>query len=130
MPYRPGTESGRWSGGATPPGHGTGPGSDVAELDEVPVSEDHNAYQQRKEYFAAVGKTSTGFSAGSGSSGEGRENSFGEVGNMMKLKREKNLVAREKSVKNPEELRRRGSVDERAMTITGRLFVANPDLSD
>jgi hypothetical protein len=37
-------------------------------------------------------------------------------------------LTREKSVKNPEELKRRGSVDERTMTLTsGRLFIANPD---
>ncbi|KAI0157604.1 hypothetical protein GGR57DRAFT_49648 [Xylariaceae sp. FL1272] len=37
-------------------------------------------------------------------------------------------LTREKSVKNPEELRRRGSVDERTVTLTsGRLFIANPD---
>lgn len=37
-------------------------------------------------------------------------------------------LTREKSVRNPDELRRRGSVDERTMTLTsGRLFIANPD---
>ncbi|KAI9149372.1 hypothetical protein HJFPF1_11424 [Paramyrothecium foliicola] len=37
-------------------------------------------------------------------------------------------LTREKSVKNPEELRRRGSVDERTATLTsGRLYIANPD---
>ncbi|KAK7967170.1 uncharacterized protein PG986_001447 [Apiospora aurea] len=37
-------------------------------------------------------------------------------------------LTREKSVKNPEELRRRGSVDDRKMTLTsGRLYIANPD---
>ncbi|ELR03624.1 hypothetical protein VC83_09338 [Pseudogymnoascus destructans] len=37
-------------------------------------------------------------------------------------------VTREKSMRNPEELRRRGSVDERTMTMSAqRLFVANPD---
>lgn len=37
-------------------------------------------------------------------------------------------LTREKSVKNPDELRRRGSVDERTVTLTsGRLFIANPD---
>lgn len=37
-------------------------------------------------------------------------------------------LTREKSVKSPEELKRRGSVDERTMTLTaGRLFIANPD---
>jgi hypothetical protein len=46
-------------------------------------------------------------------------------------KPERNLVGRMQSAKDPDELRRRGSVDERNMTMTGvRLFVANPDLSD
>ncbi|KAK7936076.1 hypothetical protein PG985_001571 [Apiospora marii] len=37
-------------------------------------------------------------------------------------------LTREKSVKNPEELRRRGSVDDRKMTLSsGRLYIANPD---
>lgn len=37
-------------------------------------------------------------------------------------------VTRERSVRNAEDLRRRGSVDERTMTLsTGRLFIANPD---
>ncbi|KAH7033470.1 uncharacterized protein B0I36DRAFT_362134 [Microdochium trichocladiopsis] len=37
-------------------------------------------------------------------------------------------LTREKSVRNPEDLKRRGSVDERTMTLTsGRLFIANPD---
>lgn len=37
-------------------------------------------------------------------------------------------LTREKSVKNPEDLKRRGSVDERTATLTsGRLFIANPD---
>lgn len=37
-------------------------------------------------------------------------------------------LSREKSTRNPEDLKRRGSVDERTMTLTsGRLFIANPD---
>ncbi|EPE05867.1 hypothetical protein F503_08398 [Ophiostoma piceae UAMH 11346] len=37
-------------------------------------------------------------------------------------------LTRERSTRNPEDLRRRGSVDERTMTLsTGRLFIANPD---
>jgi hypothetical protein len=37
-------------------------------------------------------------------------------------------LTREKSVKNPEELKRRGSVDDRKMTLSsGRLYIANPD---
>jgi hypothetical protein len=42
----------------------------------------------------------------------------------------KSSVTREKSLRNPEDLRRRGSVDERTMTMTmsaGRLYIANPD---
>ena len=38
------------------------------------------------------------------------------------------MVAREKSVKSVDDLRRRGSVDERTVTrTTGRLSIANPD---
>ncbi|KIM95387.1 hypothetical protein OIDMADRAFT_134243 [Oidiodendron maius Zn] len=38
-------------------------------------------------------------------------------------------VTHEKSVRNPQELRRRGSADESTMTMsTGRLYIANPDL--
>ncbi|KAG7288910.1 hypothetical protein NEMBOFW57_005270 [Staphylotrichum longicolle] len=38
------------------------------------------------------------------------------------------MVTREKSVKSVEELKRRGSVDERTMTMSaGRLYIANPD---
>ncbi|CAK7224583.1 hypothetical protein SCUCBS95973_005566 [Sporothrix curviconia] len=37
-------------------------------------------------------------------------------------------ITRERSLRNPEDLRRRGSVDERTMTMSaGRLFIANPD---
>lgn len=38
-------------------------------------------------------------------------------------------LTREKSTKNPEDLKRRGSVDERttSLTTTGRLYIANPD---
>lgn len=37
-------------------------------------------------------------------------------------------LTREKSVKNPEELKRRGSIDERTSTLTSqRLYIANPD---
>ncbi|KAK4670113.1 uncharacterized protein QC763_208820 [Podospora pseudopauciseta] len=37
-------------------------------------------------------------------------------------------LTREKSLRTPDELKRRGSVDERTMTLTtGRLYIANPD---
>jgi hypothetical protein len=70
----------------------------------------------------------------SGSSGE-RADTLPEMGasitNATKLASNSLLNAaltREKSVSNPDELKRRGSVDERTMTLTsGRLYIANPD---
>ena len=72
------------------------------------------------DYFGHKG---TGGTGGSGSSSE-REGEFGAVGDL------KVVGVVEESGKN--DLSRRGSVDERAMTMRGavRLFVANPDLSD
>ncbi|KAF4980995.1 hypothetical protein FZEAL_3110 [Fusarium zealandicum] len=76
---------------------------------------------------AASGKA---LSTGSGSSGE-RADNLGELGNAPKLASNSlmhSALTREKSVKSPDELRRRGSVDERTSTLTsGRLFIANPD---
>jgi hypothetical protein len=74
----------------------------------------------------------SGYSGQSTSSGE-REASFGSVNTLPSQQpRGGPGPNREVSVKkNPEELRRRGSVDDRTMTMSaGRLFVANPDLSD
>ncbi|KAH8177293.1 hypothetical protein LIA77_02375 [Sarocladium implicatum] len=69
-------------------------------------------------------------STASGSSAE-RADNVGELGNAPRLASNSLLhsaLTREKSVKSPEELRRRGSVDERTATLTsGRLFIANPD---
>ncbi|EGS17216.1 uncharacterized protein CTHT_0065330 [Thermochaetoides thermophila DSM 1495] len=51
-------------------------------------------------------------------------NTSGLAGNSAKHA----VLTREKSVKSIDELRRRGSVDERTMTLThGRLYIANPD---
>ena len=80
----------------------------------------------------------------SGSGGSGKAQSFSSGSSKERLDNVPDLAAnpprlptnsmmnaaitREKSVKNPEELKRRGSVDERTMTLTsGRLFIANPD---
>ncbi|KAI9676327.1 MAG: hypothetical protein M1817_000484 [Caeruleum heppii] len=85
-----------------------------------------NSSQGRNDYFAQGGGNGT--SGGSGSSAE-RESQFGQAGRMPP--QTDRALLREKSVKNPDELRRRGSVDDRTMTMSGvRLFVANPDLSD
>ena len=115
----------RYSQGSTPNGSGQGssPKDDIpemAEMEETPVPGDQQQ-QQGSDYFAhGSGK------GGSGGSSE-RENSFGNVGQMQAPKAEKES-------KTIDDLRRRGSVDERANTMGymggGRLFVANPDLSD
>ncbi|KAK2593722.1 hypothetical protein QQS21_008587 [Conoideocrella luteorostrata] len=69
-------------------------------------------------------------SSRSGSSGE-RADNVGELGNAPKLavnSQKHSALTREKSVKSAEELKRRGSVDERTATLTsGRLYIANPD---
>lgn len=77
------------------------------------------------DYFAQ-----TGGQAGSGSSGGSlqREEKFGHVGGLPHRTRE---VKVEDERKKDDDLKRRGSVDDRTMTMGGgRLFVANPDLSD
>ena len=114
----------RYSQGGTPNGSGQGssPNDDIpemAETEETPVPGDQP--QQGADYFAHI--------SGKGSSGDSseRENSFGNLGQMQAPKAEKES-------KTLDDLRRRGSVDERANTMGymggGRLFVANPDLSD
>jgi hypothetical protein len=76
---------------------------------------------------AASGKAR---STGSGSSAE-RADNVGELGNGARLAGNSLLlstITREKSVKSADELKRRGSVDERTTTLTaGRLYIANPD---
>lgn len=114
----------RYSQGSTPTGSGQGssPNDDIPEMteaEETPVPGDQQ--QPVPDYFAhTAGKS------GSGASSE-REDSFGNVGQMQAPKVEKES-------RTIDDLRRRGSVDERANTMSymggGRLFVANPDLSD
>ncbi|KAL2350661.1 hypothetical protein BJ546DRAFT_857267 [Cryomyces antarcticus] len=117
--------TGRISTSSTPPsGQGSSPSDDIPELaeaDETPVPTQYG--QQRSDYFTQTG--GAGNSGGSGSSGE-RENSFGNVAQLPQHK-----SRRDNERKTSDELRRRGSVDDRTMTMSGvRLFVANPDLSD
>ena len=76
-------------------------------------------------------RASDAASGRSGSSGE-RADDVPDMGNDAARLASNSLIhsalTREKSVKNPDELRRRGSVDERTMTLTSeRLFIANPD---
>ena len=76
---------------------------------------------------AASGKAQ---STRSGSSAE-RADNVGELNSAPRLAAKSlmhSTLTREKSTKTVEELRRRGSVDERTSTLTsGRLFIANPD---
>ncbi|QPG97234.1 hypothetical protein C2857_006004 [Epichloe festucae Fl1] len=69
-------------------------------------------------------------SSSSASSGE-RADNVGELGIAPKVavnSQKNSALTREKSVKSAEELKRRGSVDERTATLTsGRLYIANPD---
>lgn len=104
-----------YGNGSTPPGV-----SPVDSMDNVQEEETPYAVPRGDDYFTQKG--------GSGSSGE-QEESFGQVGGLPQTR---GPTAEEKATKNTaEDLRRRGSVDERTMTMSGpRLFVANPDLSD
>ena len=91
----------------------------IPELEETPVPGDH---QTTGDYFSGAIPQ-----ASSGSSSE-RESSFGKAEQM------KGPSAARTEGRTSDELRRRGSVDERTNTMgymgSGRLFVANPDLSD
>jgi hypothetical protein len=76
------------------------------------------------------GASGTAQSTHSGSSAE-RADNVGELGAPPRLASKSlmhSALTREKSVKSPEELKRRGSVDERTATLTSqRLYIANPD---
>lgn len=84
------------------------------------------------EYVPGDDKLDRAQSTRSGSSAE-KADALPELGAASAAKLASNsllnaALTREKSVKNPEDLKRRGSVDERTMTLTtGRLFIANPD---
>lgn len=107
-----------YSNGATPPGHSPVDSmGDLAE-EQTPMPQQ---FDQAPDYFTAPGGQ-----GGSGGSIQ-REENFGVIGGLPQKTRP--LV--EPDRKTSEELRRRGSVDDRTMTMGGgRLFVANPDLSD
>lgn len=105
-----GTQGGRrWSPGDTPERAGS-------LVDATTIIDD-----------AASGRAQ---STHSGSSAE-RADNVGELGAAPRLASKSlmhSALTREKSVKSPEELKRRGSVDERTATLTSqRLYIANPD---
>jgi hypothetical protein len=108
-----------YSGTSTPSAHSPLDTRNRYADDETPTT---NAYgSQSDDYFGQPGGQ-----GGSGSSGEVERN-FGRPAGLPVQQRPKEDVSR----KTSDELRRRGSVDDRTMTMNaGRLFVANPDLSD
>ncbi|KAI9802320.1 MAG: hypothetical protein M1833_001826 [Piccolia ochrophora] len=110
---------GKYGQGPAPAGTDDVSPDGATQFGESPNGQE--ARDPRRDYFE---HTPTGISGESGSSGE-RENSFGDVGQIAPTS------GVPKTGHNPDELRRRGSVDDRTTTMTGvRLFVANPDLSD
>jgi len=121
-----------YSNGSTPPsGHSPVEGMGDLVEEETPVPNQYGA--QSQDYFDQPG----GQGGSGGSSGE-REESFGGIGGLPPTASSSAAAAAARSGraagsdrKTSEELRRRGSVDDRTMTMSGvRLFVANPDLSD
>jgi hypothetical protein len=114
-----------YSNGSTPPS-GHSPVESMGDLveEETPVPGDHQYDRHHSDYFQQPVSGGQGVSGGSGSSEEGR---FGGVSGLPY----RTDTQREAIRKTSDELRRRGSVDDRTMTMGGgRLFVANPDLSD
>jgi len=109
-------------------GHSRSPSETAVILeDETPLAA--AAAPRNPEYFASPPPPVRRGGSGSSSNSD-RENSFGGLADIPESERFERAAergARESS----DELRRRGSVDERATTMGGvRLFVANPDLSD
>lgn len=107
--------TGRQSSNASPP-QNLSP-EDLGDLVEEPTPDPETRVNGYFEH------TKTNLSSGSGSSGE---RNFGGVGEIpLSLPK----PAQEKKA-SKDELVRRGSVDERTMTMGTRLFVANPDADD
>ncbi len=105
----------------------TSPSEDIPELEETPVPRRYNSGKDDEEnYFS---QPAANHREGSGSSSSELESNFGSVGGMRGPP-----SARDIGRSRTDDLRRRGSVDERSNTMgglgEGRLFVTNPDLSD
>lgn len=114
----------RTSGGVAPGGKKWSPGATPERTGSLAESQ--------AEYQPGDDRLDRPQSVQSGSSAE-KADALPELGKMSAAKLASNsllnaALTREKSVKNPEDLKRRGSVDERTMTLSsGRLFIANPD---
>lgn len=117
----------RDSGGAGGPSplSGSGQGSSPTETATSPLNEETPQPYHSSSYFASARLTQTT----SSSSGGSRENSFGQLGSMPEKSPAAEEEERRKRKSTADDLIRRGSVDERSMTMSGvRLFVANPDI--
>lgn len=117
------SSTGRWSHGNTPPNEKDRNGSTTNSIAEL---------AEEKPQHNGQGDLHRSASDTSGSSGERADGlaelDRGEAARLASNSLLKSTLSREKSTRNPDELRRRGSVDERTMTMSaGRLYVANPD---
>jgi hypothetical protein len=136
-----GNSTGRFSTASSPPS-----GSEGSPHENIPeVSETHQL-QPERDYFTkstggggsnsgnggGVGTPSSGGTGGGSIGSKGEEDRFGDAGELRGPSRHSAVAVAAEQAKKAEELRRRGSVDERTMTMggKGRLFVANPDLHD
>ena len=105
----PRADQGRFSGGTPPSG---GDGGSPASRDRIPEEES----ETKGNYFSSREKPESA-----------DEDSFGEL---KELSGPSTVNQRIEQAKKAEDLRRRGSVDERSMTMQSnvKLFVANPDV--
>ena len=104
------------SGSGSTPQSGRSPVGSMGDLaeEETPVPNEYNT--QAGDYLQAGGSDD----------GTLAEQSFGGLSQLPQSTGDP-----ERDRKTAEDLRRRGSVDDRSMTMTGvKLFIANPDLSD
>lgn len=124
---QPGGRDSRYSSGAgsTPP---NGSARNSSPTTQVSPLNEEASYTTSSTFFEGPSKTATGLSqTTSSSSGGSRENSFGQLGSIPDKSAQ--VEEAQKKRNTAEDLMRRGSVDERSMTMSGvRLFVANPDL--
>lgn len=129
-------QQGRFSSSSTPPNAEPG---EVRNSEIPEVAEDSLPKETETPSAAATTGATSSINASS-DSGQGnraastysfsddREDSFGAVTEMVAPS---GAVAAAQKAKTAEDLKRRGSVDDRTMTMSGvRLYIANPDLSD
>jgi hypothetical protein len=111
----PRPDNGRFSSNSTPPSEGS-PAAGIPEAGETPLQE------PKREYFDEKDRPTP--------SGDDSEDSFGELKEMSAPSAVQRAL---EQASKAEDLRRRGSVDERTMSMGQpgvRLYVANPDMND